>query len=95
VLLLTEGQSGCFHQEVQGRLQDKKMVQTARFSHFMNVFLNLASETSNEELDLNLNLRKEAESFQRLKENRVAVGGELGGLVLFGAGETRQATAGE
>jgi hypothetical protein len=47
VIMLAEGQFGCLHQDIQGRLQDKKMVQTARFSQFMNVFLFLASETSN------------------------------------------------
>jgi hypothetical protein len=67
VAMLTDGQFGSLHPEIQGRMQDKRLVQTCRFSKFMNVFLNLASETANEELDLTLNLRKEADSFQRLK----------------------------
>lgn len=37
----------------------------------MNVFLNLASENANEEEDINLNLRKESESFQNLKKSRI------------------------
>lgn len=47
VLFLTDGQFGSLHLELQDRLRDKKMVQATRFLQFMNVFLNLASETAN------------------------------------------------
>lgn len=52
------------------------------------MFLNLASEAFNEEQDLNLRLKKEAESFQRLKENRVVLGREYKSTMLFSLGRS-------
>lgn len=94
VVLLADAQFGCLYPELRARTQERRWVQTCRFSKFMNVFLNLASETANEELDLTLNLRREADSFQRLKEDRVAMGPEMGSVVLFSAFGPREAGEG-
>jgi hypothetical protein len=88
VLPLAAGQFRCTHEDLLTRQQDSRIVQNNRFFQFANVFLNLASEAVNEEQDLNLRLRKEADSFQRLKENRLALGKDYRSVMLFSMGQT-------
>lgn len=88
ILPLAAGQFRCANEDLLARQQDARIVQNNRFLLFANVFLNLASEASNEEQDLNQRLRKEADSFQRLKENRVALGKEYRSAMLFSMGRT-------
>ncbi len=75
VMLLDVEQFRFGEEEVRSRTKDSRIAQTNRFFQFTNVFLNLASETANEELDLNVKLRKEADSLQKLKESRLVLGG--------------------
>lgn len=88
VLPLTASQFRCAYDDLHLRQQDSRIVQNNRFFQFANIFLNLASEAANEEQDLNLRLRREADSFQKLKENRLALGKEYRSAMLFSMGQT-------